>query len=140
MKYLKLFEKYTEEDLKKNRVERKLPELIPGQMYMHHDTPVCFIGVNSNENFPCTCLLFFDFASLLELEFIEWIYDIELIPMNMTINDYIIENNIVLETLKAFEKPQFASGHDRKVVKKFEKELLKDERIRIYKETSKYNV
>jgi hypothetical protein len=133
MKYIKTYEilyKY-----KKGR-----PDLIPGNMYYHLESPVGYIDHNGS-SYPLLCFIFNDDYPY--FYFIDWIESLELKPMNVSIKDYIIQHDIILKTIKDIDKKVFSSGPDgtdEELIKKFKKDLLSDERISILIDSEKYNL
>jgi len=129
MKYIKTYEKST----KCPSLGEK--ELIPGNMYLFNNMHVGYIGHNGS-SYP---LLFFLFENGYRgnFQFIDWTENLRVLnlkSMNITIKDYIIQNNIVSKTLKDVEKKEFASGpagNDKELIKKFKEDLLSDDRIKI---------
>jgi len=140
MKYIKTYEilyKY-----KKGR-----PDLIPGNMYYHQPTnnmksTVGYIGHNGS-SYPLLCFIFNDDYPY--FYFIDWIESLDLEPMKVSIKDYIIQNDIILKTIKDIDKKVFSSGPDgngtdEELIKKFKEDLLSDERISILIDSEKYNL
>lgn len=135
MKYIKKFE-----SLEKAKV------LIPGQMYLFqiNGTPVCYVGNNGAE-FPILCLLLRD-DNKKYYEFIDWVDRLEILdlyPLNISLEDYIIQNNIVKKTLESIKKYKFSSGPsgtDKKLTKNLYNKLMEDERIQIAINSEKYNL
>jgi hypothetical protein len=150
MKYIKTYEILY--GYKKGR-----HDLIPGNMYYHQTTnymksPVGYIGHNGS-SYPLLCFIFNDDYPY--FYFIDWIESLDLEPMKVSIKDYIIQNDIILKTIKDIDKKVFSSGcfllwlssggpdgngTDEELIKKFKKDLLSDERISILIDSEKYNL
>jgi len=134
MKYLKSYE------IKNNK------EPIIGMMYDHFDTPVCYIGYNDNKEYPILALILTDDRNdkFYFIEWAGWMFDRnQLTPLNITIEDYIINNNLIIKTMNAFEHPTFSSGGCKKSklkINEFEKRLLNNELIKLAIDTNKYNL
>lgn len=87
MKYLRLYE----------NIESK--DLVLYQMYKCYevvDETICFVGNIGSMNNP---LLFIIFNSG-ELTSVRWRDSLTFKPLNISINDYIVENNVVVKTLE----------------------------------------
>lgn len=136
MKYIKTFE------------DNKLigyQDLIPGYMYKDattvNETIVCFIG-NNNTTYPLLCLIFND-NNQKNFYFIEWTKYMKFIPLNIPINEYIIENSIVSKTMKSLKKHNFSgtpTGNSLKMILDLRSELLKDVNISVYIDSEKFNI
>ena len=129
--------------------------LIPGNMYFSEETNtlVCYIG-NNGKSYPLTFLIFGNGNDIYYL-FIEWAKWLNFKPLNITLKDYIIDNDLVNITLLSFKinlkytgynypvyKRSFSSGPNYKgtsikMIKELEKRLLEDEDIQYHKELEK---
>lgn len=133
MKYIKLF-------------ESNIYMLKPGYMYYHpdNDSNIGFIGYNEGSDFPLLCLLFREnMYRDNRFDFIEWVRRLEnkkdLPPLNMTIKDYIIENDIVKKTIESLEFAKKNNAVDRKINLIID-HLLGDSDIQVYMDAKKYNL
>lgn len=127
MKYIKQFESdyYDSYTAKEGYLK-------PGYMYRHLDSDVCYIG-NVDHPYSLLCLI----MRKNDFEFIEWASWMEnpkqLPPLNISLKDYIINNNLVLKTIEALENPKFSSGGNKpnsfKLIKQMKEDLLKDKII-----------
>lgn len=118
-----------------------------GMMYKHLNTPICYIGHNNDQAYPLLALTFYDNIYIKKYQFIEWVEwmenEDELKPLNITIEDYIIKNNIIEKTLDAFKKPSFSSGgckQSLEKIKRFKEKLENNEMINIALTSNKYNL
>lgn len=146
MKYIKKYETLTEEEIINvfGSDSVGIDELIPGYMYYdnHLKQDICFI-VNNGTEWPLTCLLFRDDKEY--FDFIEWAEWMKFKPLNITLKDYIIKNNIVGKTIKSFMKPKFSSGPAKKsksikTIKSITNMLLSDDDITVYLDAEKYKL
>ncbi len=140
MKFIKKFESLS------------IPTLIPNQMYLTnfnpkdpYKTPVGYIENLETENnyFTMTCILFNvnpDTNKIKPTHFVQYakyLNNLEnFIPMNKTIEEYIIENNITRKTVNLFKFPiglnSTSLAHN--AIKKYYKKLINNEKImNIYK-------
>jgi hypothetical protein len=129
MKYIKKYER--------KKIEN--PQI--GMMYLYENEPICYLGHNNKKEFPIVALIFYS-KNLVFIEWINWVKD-EWKPMNMTIEDYIIDNKIIDDTLKAFDEPYFSSGGCNESLiklKEIKNRLLDNDAIKIIYETEKYNL
>lgn len=129
MKYIKLFESEI--------------KLVPGYMYRYYATDVCFIGHNDDkEGYNLTCFII---RKNTNCGFIEWASFIEddryFTPLNLTIEEYMIENNKVEKIIKEFKDPL---GHvnesSNRMIKILLNRILNNEEIKTRLEANKYNL
>ena len=146
MKYIKTYEMIQTSEqyqtktsiLNVNFIEGR-PDLIPGYMYREGNAnTVGYIGYNGTK-YPLLCLIFNENYR----HFIDWIGGLGFDSMNISIKDYIIQNNLIDETLIAIKKMKFSSGPsgtDNKLIKSFENQLLSDKDIQLHLAAKKYNL
>lgn len=135
MKYIKLF-------------ESNIYMLKPGYMYhfVASDSPVGFIGYNTGSDYPLLCLIFKENINRKSrFDFIEWVGRLEnekdLPPLNMTIKDYIIENDIVKKTIKSLEfAKEVKNDATNRKIDIILNHLLGDADIQVYMDVDKYNL
>ena len=132
MKHLKEFE--------------NLNNMIPGMMYITNNTnkTIGYINNNRGKMFPLTTIVFkqedemFDNIYLTEFTILSF-----LIPLNISIKDYIIKNNIITETLnllKYYKHYNKLSIESKNLCYEFYENLLEDEDIQLIVNTNKYNL
>jgi len=135
MKYMKIYEQfdYITSD-----------KLISGQMYMCHtvteDTPICFVG-NIGIMLPLLFIVFNEDRII----HLKWLSSLKFDPLNITIKEYIIKNNIVNKTLEFIGISTWLSTRaEMKLFVELESKLLNDEDIMRHKDlelnAEKYNL
>lgn len=122
-------------------------KLVPGMMYKTDmdryqvEYILGFIGTNRNKKFSLTALEFTKNKPVI----IE-IQNIDMIPLNISIADYIIKmdkinnNDIVNKTLNILKEPDYGKKTSTKIAKELYNELLENENIQIYLASKKYNL
>jgi len=138
MKHLKEFE--------------NLNNMIPGMMYMtpkntYFARTIGYVNKNDNLAFPITAIVFKTDdkrnSSIDNKIFITEYSKVDMIPLNISIKDYIIQNNIILETLdilKTYSNYKGLSKQTKEMCYKFYDELIEDDDINIILQTDKYNL
>jgi len=115
-------------------------DYIPGNMYMDHNIPVCFIcNNNDGSQYNLTFLIF----NAKNFSFIEWTNSLKLNPLNITIKDYIIDKDVAKKTLDVLKTHYFISGpsgESLKGIKKLKDKLEKDKDIKLSVDANKYNL
>lgn len=133
MKYIKTFETAT-------------TNMVPGMMYKTNvdGMRTCilgFIGVNRNKEFFLTCVEFTKTNPVI-VEF----KNIDVLPLNMSIKDYIIkrdemsEIDFVDKTLDVLKNPDYGTKTSIKLANNLYHELSEDDDIQSYLQSKKYNL
>jgi len=118
--------------------------LEPYQMYTYKptNTPVCYIGNNGSKN-PNLFLFFGRYYDDYEFNDYTEYTDYDFIPMDISVEDYIFEKNIVDKIMNSIRKRDFItgpSGLDSKLIIYFKMHLLSDKRIEEIVYMNKYNL
>lgn len=117
--------------------------LTPGEMYIEDETICCYIGNNNMPKYNLVFLLFNDNYAKENYYFIEWANWLKFTPLNIEIKEYIIQNNLVLKTMKSLEKHNFSgtpTGISLKLVKEFNDSLLDNIDISMFININKFNI
>lgn len=128
MKYIK---KYEEIDNSK---------LIPNNMYLYRDIPALYLGYDVDfVNFPLAIITFPYknewFGST------QWISDIDITPLNITIKDYLIKNpHLINDFLDELEYPNYLGKLGKEKAAILRRQLLEDKDIKMILNANKYNL
>lgn len=119
--------------------------MIPFKIYNYYNnnnnyTPAIFLGFNGVD-YPSLCML----ISTNHANLTNWVYHIDLKPIDKDMKDYIIDNKLIYDIFNCLKNKNFSSGSTTEgindiLIERLKEYLLSDDRINIHMEMDKYNL